>query len=149
MVFNVYSRTKAKSESYKLKIPTVVISITDPDKDLNCFAHNTNLVAVCRVQFHDTEPDILLKNEILMTASDAAKIRRFVDAYKDKVEQIIVHCEAGISRSAGVMAAIQKYLIGNDDQIFNNRRFCPNMYVYNLMIKEFFGSGSVFSEIES
>ena len=62
-----------------------------------------------------------------------------VDAkgYKDKVECIIVHCEVGVSRSAGVMAAIQKYLTGDDSAIFNNGAFSPNMYCYRMMLDAF------------
>ena len=74
-----------------------------------------------------------------MTSEDAAKIKDYVLAYKDKVECIIVHCEVGVSRSAGVMAAIQKYLIGDDSAIFNNDTFSPNKHCYKLMLDAFFG----------
>jgi predicted protein tyrosine phosphatase len=48
----------------------------------------------------DTMPDVL------------EGIKVDVDAYKDEVESIIVHCEAGISRSSGIAAAIGKVLNG-------------------------------------
>lgn len=150
MEFNVFSRSRAKKESYKLDKPTIIISITDPDKDINVFAKNPNLVSVCRVSFDDTEPDVLLKGEVLMTAKDASKIKDFIMAYKDTVEQIIVHCEAGISRSAGTCAAIMKYMTGDDSQIFNSRRFCPNMHCYRLTLNALMDipEGSAFGEIE-
>ena len=151
MEFKVYSRNKAKKESYKLDKPTIIISITDPDKNLNTFANNPNIIAICRLQFDDTDPDIKLKYEVLMAPKDASKIKDFVEAYKDKAELLIVHCEAGISRSAGVMAAIQKYLIGDDSAIFNSRRFCPNMHCYKLTLNALMDipEGSAFGEIET
>ena len=150
MEFHVFSRGRAKRESYKINKPTAIISITDPDKELNHFAKNPNIVGICRVQFHDTDPDILVRNEILMTNEDAIHIKNFVIAMKDKVDCIIVHCEAGISRSAGIMAAIQKFLIGSDEAIFGNRKFAPNMYCYRLVYNALFDipEGSVFGEIE-
>jgi protein-tyrosine phosphatase len=75
--------------------------------------------------------------DVLMSDSDAAKIKDYVLRYKDRVECIIVHCEVGVSRSAGVMAAIQKYLTGDDSAIFNNGAFSPNMYCYRMMLDAF------------
>ncbi len=150
MEFHVLSRSKAKRMSYKFDKPTLVISITDPTKELNVFAKNPNIVSILRLQFDDTDPDILWDNEILMSKNDAEKIKKFIDFFKDKAECLVVHCEAGISRSAGVMAAIQKYLVGTDEAIFNNRRFSPNMHCYRLTLNALMDipDGSAFGEIE-
>lgn len=139
MDFFVYSRAKAKRESYRIKKSTLIISITDPGLNPNAFARNSNIVGLCRLQFDDVDEDTCSEGDILMTSEDAAKIRDYVLAYKDKVECIIVHCEVGVSRSAGVMAAIQKYLIGDDSAIFNNDAFSPNKHCYKLMLTAFFG----------
>ena len=133
MEFYVYSRQKAKSESYRLKVPTLIISITDPLSTLNTFAQNRNIVSICRVQFDDVTRENAGPDDILMRVQDAQKIRDYVRAYADKVECIIVHCEAGISRSAGVMAAIQKYLLGDDSEIFNSNLYLPNEHCYRMM----------------
>ena len=139
MEFYVYSRQKAKSESYRLKVPTLIISITDPFGSLNTFAQNRNIVSICRVQFDDVTRENAGPDDILMRVQDAQKIRDYVRAYADKVECIIVHCEAGISRSAGVMAAIQKYLLGDDSEIFNSNLYLPNEHCYRLMTSAFDG----------
>ena len=139
MEFYVYSRQKAKSESYRLKVPTLIISITDPLSTLNTFAQNRNIVSICRVQFDDVTRENAGPDDILMRVQDAQKIRDCVRAYADKVECIIVHCEAGISRSAGVMAAIQKHLIGDDSEIFNSNLYLPNEHCYRLMTSAFDG----------
>ena len=139
MEFYVYSRQKAKSESYRLKVPTLIISITDPLGSLNTFAQNQNIVSICRVQFDDVTRENAAPDDILMNVQDAQKIRDYVRAYMDKVECIIVHCEAGISRSAGVMAAIQKYLLGDDSAIFNSNLYLPNEHCYRMMTSAFEG----------
>ena len=48
-----------------------------------------------------------------------------------------MHCEAGQSRSAGVAAAIMKYLYNNDTDIFNNRYYKPNMLCYRKVLNAF------------
>lgn len=69
--------------------------------------------------------------------------KHFADAVKynkDKVEHIFVHCDAGISRSAGVAAATMKYLNGDDWPIWNNYMYAPNTRCYRLMMNEYFGA---------
>lgn len=68
--------------------------------------------------------------------------KRFADAVKcnkDKVGHIFVHCDAGISRSAGVAAATMKYLNGDDWPIWNSYMYSPNTRCYRLMMNEYFG----------
>lgn len=150
MEFLVCSRSKAKKLSYKLDKPTIIISITDPVKPLNTFANNANIVSILRLQFDDTDPDILWKNEILMSKKDAENIKHFVETFKERAECILVHCEAGISRSSGVLAAIKKYMTGNDEDIFNNKKYCPNVYCYRLTLNALLDvpEGSAFGTIE-
>ena len=75
MDFFVYSRAKAKRESYRIKKPTLIISITDPGLNPNAFARNSNIVGLCRLQFDDVDEDTCSEGDILMTSEDAAKIR--------------------------------------------------------------------------
>lgn len=65
----------------------------------------------------------------------AKRIIDFVDEMAPKVDKIIVHCDAGVSRSAGVCAAIQKYLGYDDFSIFDNPRYCPNMRCYRTVLE--------------
>lgn len=137
MNFFVYSRQKAKRESYRLNEPTLIISITNPILGPNVFSRNSNIIGLCRLQFDDVTEENARPEDVLMSESDALKIKDYVLRYKDSVECIIVHCEVGVSRSAGVMAAIQKYLLGDDSAIFNNSAFSPNMYCYRMMLDAF------------
>ena len=71
-----------------------------------------------------------------MKASQADLISNFVLKYKDNknIDELIVHCEAGRSRSAGVAAAILKYLYKDDTPIFNNPKYNPNMLCYRAVL---------------
>ena len=73
----------------------------------------------------------------LCQPTDAAKIIDLVEAHPE-VEDIIVHCTAGKSRSAGCAAALYKVLFGHDDSIFGNKRFTPNMRVYRMVLDEWY-----------
>ena len=62
----------------------------------------------------------------LMSDKDAERIVEFLTRHPNV--DVIVHCDAGISRSSGVAAAILKYLTGDDSSIFDNARLHPNMW---------------------
>lgn len=74
----------------------------------------------------------------LMNKIDARKIVDFVNDFWGKTDRFIVHCDAGVSRSAGVMAAILKYKTGDDSEVFNSKMYCPNMWCYRLVLNEFY-----------
>lgn len=85
--------------------------------------------------------DLLESNLKLFNKQDAEIIYDFVSRWEDKVDTIIVHCSAGISRSSGCCAAIIKALEGDDSGIFGCKFFHPNMTVYNVLLKEFAKNG--------
>ena len=77
----------------------------------------------------------------LMTKNDAKKIIDFVNKWYNKVDVIIVHCNAGISRSSGVCAGIMKCFTGDDSQIYDNPYYHPNTLCYNLILQEYYKEG--------
>lgn len=87
---------------------------------------------------NDTLDDLGL---ILFNQEIAETVVQCVAEWVDKVDLIICHCSAGISRSAGCCAAIMKALTGDDSDIFNNPMYHPNMTVYYQLIKAFANYG--------
>jgi predicted protein tyrosine phosphatase len=72
-----------------------------------------------------------------ITEEDARKIKDFIDAIKRMgVNDLIVHCHAGVSRSAAVAAAISRAETGDDSEFFNSQ-YVPNMTVYYTVLKAF------------
>lgn len=93
---------------------------------------------VLRLSFHDITPDTLDVDGsyTLMADADAQKIVAFVKEVAPNVECIIVHCRAGISRSA----AVAKWICSEYDVPFNGGYDRFNAYVYRLMVLAAAGS---------
>ena len=138
----ILNRKEAKKFSYESHdFKTAIISITDTDKADVIFEKNeaNGIRAVLKLKFDDVERDY--KNEHCITKEDAENIVKFVNKNKNKVDKFIVHCEAGVSRSAGVGAAIMKALNGDDWDVFKNPLKCPNMKCYRMVLNAFIDAG--------
>jgi hypothetical protein len=86
---------------------------------------------VLRLSFHDVLPNQNVDGAYtLMTAEDADQIVEFVRRVAPNVQGIIVHCRAGISRSAAVV----KWISSEYKIPFNNKYRKYNDYVFRLMV---------------
>ena len=122
MNIHIMSRAKAIAYSHQPHSETVaVISISDYDKESPVLISNSNngIAAHCKVKFNDVEHG---ENKCI-TENDALKIVLFVMKNAKLIDKLIVHCEAGVSRSAGVAAAIMKAVNGDDWGVFDNSRY--------------------------
>lgn len=125
-------------------IPTIMISISDPyiqyfDGGTFCSNQN-NILAIQDIYISDADKpgkDVYGRNvseNNLINDSHAFVIKRLLNKYPNV--DIIVHCDAGISRSSGVAAAILKAKTGDDSQIFNSPKYRPNMRCYRIVLDE-------------
>ena len=131
------NREMAKKYSFRTDIPkTIIISISDTHQAANIFYPNDNIVDVLHLNFDDVDTD----STNAMQPSAAETVISFVNRYINDIDQIVVHCGAGISRSAGIAAALMLIINGNDKAIFENGRYCPNMLCYKLMLNAYFGT---------
>jgi predicted protein tyrosine phosphatase len=98
----IMSRNQAISHSYHKDIEDcVIISINDSNyKPANFNRPNPKIKGVLRLFFDDIEQPS--ERGVLMTKQDAELIKCFINTWKMHVNTIIVHCFAGVSRSAGV-----------------------------------------------
>ena len=122
--------------------PTVMISISDPHMQYAAapFSSEENrvlqILSLCFADADQPGPDIYgydAKVEDLMRDEDAAKVAELLRTYPDT--DVIVHCDAGISRSAGIAAAILKHTTGDDSSIFENGLYDPNLWCYHKTLK--------------
>lgn len=134
--FTVMSREQAKDYTYseKEKRPYIIISINDVKSLPNMFKADPMLKGTCFVYFNDVD-----QGSTAMKKQDAKKILRFVNEHIFNVAEIIVHCGAGVSRSAGVCAALMKILTLYDNQIFDSPKYKPNMHCYRMVLNAYFG----------
>lgn len=109
------------------------------------YVRGGNCKAAMNIEFGDLDYDMLktipkaaIEKGISkpMSQSDALRIREFVDGLDDfNIDVLIVHCYAGVSRSAAVAAAILKEKTGDASEILDSDWYEPNRYVYDLLIK--------------
>lgn len=114
--------------------PYIVISITNPGFPVAEIKESPHRLDVLSLQFHDTgdygQP---LNEQMVMTEEDARRIVAFTAGYQDRIKAIVCQCEAGVSRSAGVAAALSHWLNGEDGDRFFRANYSPNRWVYRLV----------------
>lgn len=117
----------------------ICVSITDPKSE------PVNLplldLDILRLQFHDLDQTYPFSGLtiVLFNQEMAQQIKDFViqkiwsgwSAFDNLI--VIIHCEAGISRSAGVAGALNKHFLGNDKDFFKYP-YLPNRLVYRTLL---------------
>jgi predicted protein tyrosine phosphatase len=113
------------------QVPYFVISIVPFNfKEAN-LKKSSNQKAVLRLMFND-----VTDGKTSMNDEQAEQVRDFVlENLKNGVHSCIIHCTAGISRSAGVGAAISKVINGDDSEFFLS--FMPNAHCYKKVLEAF------------
>jgi hypothetical protein len=109
-----------------------VISMGEPDAKEGDPQIQDGWHDVLKLSFHDITPDTLdvESQYTLMHEDDAIKIVDFVRKVAPNVKGIIVHCRAGISRSA----AVAKWICGEYNLPFNANYDRCNPHVLNLVM---------------
>ncbi len=127
-------------QRFETEIPHIVISIRSPKTDTITIPCNKSNAGVLFMAFHDL--DHMPKEEhvclgsirpyVLFDEENAKEILSFVSSHINEIELIVVNCEAGISRSAGVAAALSKIINGEDERYF--KEYLPNRLVYRTLL---------------
>jgi len=136
MIIEIMSREKILEYSHpKHDEKIAVISIINHGEDFPSLLNNPNngIEAQCSVYFNDVE----LGMYNCITDDDAEKIASFVNEIADKKDRLIIQCGYGVSRSAGVAAAIMKHFADNDMLIWGNPRYRPNITCYRKVLEAF------------
>ena len=113
---------------------TIIISITSPEGGYAEFKHEENVLDILRLRFHDVESNMGVYKP--MSEAQAREVALFIQKYIKEAENIVVHCEAGISRSSGTAMAIYEYLGGDIGDIADSPRYYPNRTCYKLVSNE-------------
>lgn len=154
--------SRREFEVYQGIEPYIAISITDPNSEPVEFTDNDNFLQMLSLQFHDVDKRIKKRKDckickgtgkielfsninnghcyactdkmdiITFDKQMACKILDFVSDWVLDINQVVVHCEAGISRSAGVASALSLIYNKKDQYYFDN--YLPNTLVYRKII---------------
>lgn len=142
MKVEIHSREELEKMSKKpFRNHTSIISITDTDDVLVRLINKPK--HILRLQFDDIYISELDETDYtdfpfkLFDDKMAEKIVDFVYKYKDETDLLICQCEFGESRSSAVAAAILENFHENGNGIFSNKKYCPNLYVYKILMKKF------------
>jgi len=132
MNFYIHSRESAEDFTKRDITSTyAIISITEPREAIADLPDNR----ILRLQFHDIDREVTGCK--LFAIEDAKEILKFVEKQIAHVNFFIIHCHAGISRSAGVAAALSKIYNQTDEYIFTSGKYMPNMLVYRTILEEY------------
>lgn len=135
MQFFVYSRAHIERTSPHDDAPHVIISITTTPQDAAKLPVCATTAGVLRLSFYDLDQLLPgVTEDELFSAEHAKQIWDFVAQHRAAIERVIVHCDAGYSRSPAVAAALSRVIEGTDDEFF--RRYQPNRRVYRALINE-------------
>lgn len=111
----------------------VIISIVGENESPIDFIGD-NIVNIFRMFFEDIERPI--GKYKAPDRKDFIGLKEFLDNNIDKIEEIVVHCHAGISRSSGCASAISRYIGVDDSFIWSSYKYVPNRLVFKHALEE-------------
>jgi len=118
---------------------TVVIAIHDPDKPNHNPENLKGFKDVFEIKFWDIEEQI--GNYKPITNKQGKEIRDFIESNKNS--KFIIHCHAGMSRSAGVACAVEcivnfdgvpYYYQTGTSEVKSFSRYHPNFVVFDVIM---------------
>lgn len=139
MQFYVMSRSRIEEVELP-NVPHLVVSISTPDAEPARIDANASTLNIVRLWFHDLCDEAMkhveVRDEYEARCFSREHAREVLDAVaaNPSAQCIIVHCDAGLSRSPAVAAALSKILTGDDAGFF--KRYHPNSRVYRTILEE-------------
>lgn len=128
--------SKSNAKLFKCDRPWACISISTYWADLPVL-DKENRLGLLQLYFRDTTNT---DHERHFTGEQAREVLEFVKEFWDKTEVFMIHCEAGLSRSAGVAAAIVHIKEGKDAAaVYFQGKFWANYLVYKTILETEFG----------
>jgi predicted protein tyrosine phosphatase len=122
------------------KVGVISIRDMDADRPASIIHHQKDFYRILRLNFDDVEVDTTGgwgSGYFTISKEQAKSVVDFLLAAKENnVEILVVHCEAGISRSAGVAGACS-VILGQSDEEFFRSPYNPNMKVYRTVITSY------------
>lgn len=132
MIKSIQYWPRIAAEIYRFSSDDIVISITDPKQKLPSINHPGDIL---RLAFYDL-PEAIGDSRYdsgLFTENHAKDIISFLDKHQQSNEEkhLIVHCEAGVCRSASVALFAHYYTKAQFDNIATT--YAGNILVANIL----------------
>ena len=136
----VYVLNRERLLEYEETKPHLVIAVSDPTTKVHQLRDNSNRMGQLLLSFWDLDKKWPSIPDGYFTQEHAKQILDFVNSHRD-AKVIYCACEAGISRSAGIAAALAKIYTGYDSEYF--KRYIPNRRVYSIILAEYYNANLV------
>ncbi len=124
---------ESKLKHHEIGDDTAIVSFADTEDDFIDFPKNIN---VLKIPFSDIRPHCTVEEHYYKLLPEAPKIAEFVDSNLKMNKNIICQCDYGVSRSAGLAAAIMEHYKHEGIKVFANYRYTPNQFVFNKVLAE-------------
>lgn len=142
---NIEVRSRQNAKLFKSDKPWIAISISTESGDFPELS-TENRVGLLRLRFWDianpSSRQIQAEDSKLFSVEQAKEVLDFVNANWDKVDAILVHCEAGMSRSPAIAAAIEYIKNGKEASMPYFKKYIPNGFVYKTLLEVCYGYGT-------
>jgi predicted protein tyrosine phosphatase len=126
----IFTTSRASAEAFCWPEPFALISITDPGSQSMRLRQPT-LVARCDLAFWDLA-FVPGDDRVIFDSKMAQKVLRFVTQECGPAKLLLIHCEAGISRSAGLANALGA-IYGIEVRHQNAEFLSPNPLVIRIL----------------
>ena len=135
MRVSILSRENMNILIRKNAIPsnTAIVSFSDCEEEFIKFPKE---IDVLKIAFMDIIPFEIDKKYYDSILPEAKIIAEYIVNKVKEGKDIICQCDYGVSRSAGLAAAILQMYGHHGIQIFSDYRYLPNQFVYNKVLKE-------------
>lgn len=120
-----------KLNNHEIGDDTAIVSFADSEDEFINFPKNTN---VLKIPFSDIRPYTTVEEHYANLLPEAPKIAEFIDTNLKKNRNIICQCDYGVSRSAGLAAAIMEHYKHEGIKVFADYRYTPNQFVFNKVL---------------
>jgi len=120
---------RSSLEKYCEVRPHIVVSVSDPGSIPVTIPDNDRRRAVLRLAFEDEGNSF---SQPFGTGM-AREILELVGKHRKRITAIVVGCEMGQSRSAGIAAGLSRLINGKDEYYF--KHYSPNRHVYRTLIE--------------
>lgn len=141
MLKNIVVKSKKYAQEFKSNEAWAAISVsTNPQEFANLNADNR--VGLLQLSFEDSDleqPFGEIPKRNLFCKAHAEQVLAFIDEVWDKIDTLLVHCEAGLSRSPAIAAAVSCIKNGPETDKMYFVRYMPNRLVYRKILETKFG----------
>lgn len=131
-----FSRNAIKT--YEFERSHIVITLNDPDSPPHELPENPARKGHLVIPVWDLDRELPSIKEGYFHPAHAREVVQFVKQHMP-VSAIFTACEAGISRSSAVAAALAKVLTWDDVRFF--KQFHPNRRIYSMILAEAYKEG--------